>query len=63
MQRGKVNITMKEMEYIQKNHRELLQIKVIIIKIKNLLEVINSSLNTVEFKPMKLGPSQQNLSK
>lgn len=41
---------MKEMEDIQKNQMEHLEIKIITIKIKNLLEAINSSLDIVEKK-------------
>ena len=44
------------MKYIQKNQMEHLEMKITIIEIKNLLEIINSSLNTVEEKPMKLVP-------
>lgn len=47
---------MKEMEDIQKNQMEHLEIKIIIIKIKNLLEAINSSFNIIEEKVMQLEP-------
>lgn len=41
---------MKEMEDIQKNQMEHLEIKIITIKSKNLLEAINSSLDIIEKK-------------
>lgn len=58
MQRGKMNIIMKEIEDIQKDKKEHLKIKITKIRMKNLLEAINSNLNTVEEKSAKLRPSQ-----
>lgn len=50
---------MKKKKDIQENHMGHVEVKIAVIKINNLQKAINSTLNTIDEKSVKLGHSNK----